>query len=148
MNELRQDVLKYAQEYHQLISRPSIEAKEIAEKKLDELMEKIEAHTGKTKPSANKELFYELCEILMQGRQVKFTPARANKLRLRLKTFSVDEMKRVARTIASDEFMMGDNPGNRKYGNIDYLLRSDEKMDEWLNNANEQTQVDLTKVKF
>lgn len=114
----------------------------------EKIMAQVAVRDATEKPSANKQLFYELCKILGQGDSVKFTPARANKLRLRLKTFSQEEIKKVARTIAADEFMMGDNHGARKYGNIDYLIRNDEKMDEWLNNSVETSKVDLTKVKF
>jgi hypothetical protein len=90
----------------------------------------LDRHIGKTPPAANKKLFYELCAALGQGEQTKYTTARANKLKLRLKTYSESDMLNAARAIASNDYMMGSS--GRKYGTIDYLLRNDEQIDQWL----------------
>lgn len=81
-----------------------------------------------------KPLFDKLCGIL--GHQsLKYTPARAAKLRRRLKTFSEQEIITAAKAIADNEYLMGDNPSGKKYGTVDYLIRNDEKLDEWLESA-------------
>ena len=93
----------------------------------------LERLTGTTKPSDNKEFFYSLCTILGHSKETKYTTARANKLRIRLKTYSKDDMIKAATAIASNGYMMGES--GRKYGTIDYLIRGDEKLDEWLQNG-------------
>lgn len=109
----------------------------------------LERVLGKTKPKDNKTLFNELCAILGHSGSVLYTTGRANKLRIRLKTFSPEQIKTAAQNIAYDDFMMGDNPGGKKYGNIDYLLRNDEKLDEWLGERGTAAgTTDLTKVTF
>ncbi|MGV9002372.1 MAG: hypothetical protein ACOH18_05470 [Candidatus Saccharimonadaceae bacterium] len=93
----------------------------------------LERLTGTTKPGDNKEFFYSLCSTLGQSAGTKYTTARANKLRIRLKTYSKDDMLKAATAIAGNAYMMGDS--GRKYGTIDYLIRGDEKLDEWLQNG-------------
>lgn len=98
------------------------------------LMERL---TGTTKPAQNKELFAELCSILGHTGKMEYTTARANKLKLRLKRYSKDVMLEVARTIANNDYMAGSS--GRKYGTIDYLLRNDEQIDTWHQQALETT---------
>ena len=89
---------------------------------------------SKSPSSSAKPLFDKLCGIL--GHQsLKYTPARAAKLRRRLKTFQADEIIQAAKVLAENEYMMGDNPSGKKYGTVDYLIRNDEKLDEWLESA-------------
>lgn len=97
----------------------------------------LERLTGTTKPAQNPELFDELCGILGHTK-MEYTPARANKLKLRLKRYSKDVMLEVARAIANNDYMAGSS--GRKYGTIDYLLRNDEKIDEWHQHAIEAIQ--------
>lgn len=112
----------------------------------------IAAYHEPPKPLIGKTLFYRLVETLQQPKTVRYTPARANKLKRRLATFSEAEMVRAAQSIASDEHMMGDNDRNKKYANIDYLLRNDEIVDRWLAEANEDgganNGLDLRKLDF
>lgn len=89
----------------------------------------LERLTGTTKPGANKELFTQLCAILGHTGAMEYTTARANKLKLRLKRYSKDVMLEVAKTIANNDYMAGSS--GRKYGTIDYLLRNDEQIDTW-----------------
>lgn len=88
---------------------------------------------GKTTASANKPLFYELCAILGHSKETKYTPQRSKKLQLRLKSYSKEDMLKAAQAIANNDYMAGSS--GRKYGTIDYLLRNDEKIDEWLQQA-------------
>lgn len=88
---------------------------------------------GKTTNSGNKPLFYELCAVLGHSKETKYTPARSKKLQLRLKSYTKEDMLKAAQAIANNDYMAGSN--GRKYGTIDYLLRNDEKIDEWLQQA-------------
>ena len=85
-----------------------------------------------TQKNENKVLFNELVQVLGFSDQVKATPGRMAKLKSRLKTFAAEDLLKVAASIAADPYIQGDNPGGKRYGTIDYLLRSDEKVDEWL----------------
>lgn len=95
-----------------------------------------------------RELFESLCSIL--GHQnLRFTPGRDQKLKQRLKTFSRDEIILAAKAVADNEYMMGDNPSGKKYGTVDYLIRNDEKLDEWLDTARGGGQtIDLSKMEI
>jgi hypothetical protein len=45
--------------------------------------------------------------------------------------------------------MMGDNPNRVKYATVDYLIRSDEIVEKWLEAADESTQgINLTELQF
>ena len=111
------------------------------------IMKAAERIAGETEPGDHTELFKTLCEVLGHGR-IKYTPMRAKKLRARLKTFSADEIIQAAQAIADNPFMMGENPNNKRYGTVDYLLKNDEKLDEWLDSANGNGNVDLTTIDF
>lgn len=83
-----------------------------------------------------KTFFYRLVEKLGFSESVKFTNQRGNKLKLRLKTYKPDELLNAAEIISADAFLQGENPSGKRYGTIDYLLRSDEKVDEQINKVN------------
>lgn len=103
----------------------------------------------KVSPTANKVLFYKLVAELQQPATVRYTQQRANKLKQRLRMFSENDLIKAARCIATDPFLMGDNPQAKKYGDIDYLLRNDEKIDSKLTEAGENIEgVDLSKLEF
>lgn len=68
----------------------------------------------------------ELSEALGKPK-TRNTPGRITKLKQRLKNYSLDELKSVAKKISADDFMVAGD-----YNNIDYLLRNDEKVDMWL----------------
>lgn len=67
--------------------------------------------------------------------KVQVTPKRLSHLKSRLKTFSREQMSSAAAAVVSDPWLQGKNPGNKKYGTIDYLLRSDEQLETLLLNA-------------
>lgn len=60
------------------------------------------------------------------------TPARRKKIASRLKTYSVDELKRAIEACHASPWMRGENEKGQPYGTIDYLMRSDEIVDRWL----------------
>ena len=79
-----------------------------------------------------KSLFNELVADLGYSKAI-LTASRLTKLKARLNQFSPEQLKEVAKKIAEDPFMQGENSHGKRYGTIDYLLRNDEKIDEWLN---------------
>lgn len=112
-------------------------------------IELLEKHLAKDVPSNNKPLFYKLVGALQQPDSVKYTPQRAIKLKQRLKTFEEADLIKAANGIAQDEWLMGDNPGGKKYGNIDYLLRNDEQIDTILaNTGGGEKHIDLKSLEF
>lgn len=81
-----------------------------------------------------KKLFYELVEALgFDGSRVVYTEARRKKLKARLKTFGEQAVREAAQNVADDEFLQGDNDSGKRYGDIDFLLRSDENLEKRLN---------------
>lgn len=53
-NELREAIKKYAQDYFVLLRTPTIESKDIAEKKLDEIMNDLQSELEKREREAYK----------------------------------------------------------------------------------------------
>ena len=80
-------------------------------------------------------LFFDLAEKLGMARRPVLTSTRRAKLKARLKNFTPIDLIEVALTISKDEFMQGKNDGGKKYGTIDYLIRNDEKIEYWINEA-------------
>lgn len=85
-----------------------------------------------------KALFSELVGLLGYTDAVKYTDGRKRKLQARVRISSPDELRRAAQAIAADDYMQGDNPSGRRYGDIDYLIRSDEQVDKWIQKAQKQ----------
>jgi len=82
-----------------------------------------------------KTLFTELVTILGHSPATLLSTGRLTKLKVRNKTFKYEELISSAQALAADGYMMGDNDAGKKYGTIDYLLRSDENVDKYLNGA-------------
>jgi hypothetical protein len=95
------------------------------------------------------ELLDELATVLQYKRRVIHTPGRLKKLAQRLKSFKEAELVLAARAIVDNDYMMGDNPNRVKYATVDYLIRSDEIVEKWLEAADESTQgINLTELQF
>jgi len=138
--EVLQHAIKLHAEYH--CGRPGLSDKDFEESILDLFGEK-------QTPIMGKDLFYRLVEALGQPKTVKYTSQRATKLKQRRKLWSDDELLKAAKIVAGDPFLQGDNPGGKRYGNIDYLLRNDEKVDNWLAEGGNSTETgDLSRLEF
>lgn len=133
-----------------MIVTEQFEGRLYSQPEVDALIAKAlkEAGIADTADTSTRALFDKLCEVL--GHQnLKYTPGRVAKLKRRLKTFSEKDIVEAAKAIAGNEYLMGDNPNGKKYGTIDYLIRNDEKLDEWLEFANGSgNEVDLSNYKF
>lgn len=85
-----------------------------------------------------KQIFYDLVNTLGFSDKTILTDQRRTKLKARLKRFSAKQLTQAAEAIAASPFHQGDNPQSKRYGTIDFLLRGDEKVDEWLNSDNKK----------
>lgn len=70
---------------------------------------------------------------LVGGRgEARPTTDRKARLKSRLKDFTEDDLKLAATNLGNDEFMQGANDSNKRYGTIDYLLRTSANVNKWL----------------
>jgi hypothetical protein len=49
-----------------------------------------------------------------------------------MKDFTEDELKTAARHLGEDEFMQGANDSGKRYGTLDYLLRTSANVNKYL----------------
>lgn len=105
---------------------------------LKEDKEDKEINTYVNSNESTRVFFYKLVTELGYTETVQYTDARRRKLQARLKRYKPEQLEKVAQAIYASPFHQGDNPSGKRYGNIDFLLRSDEKVDEWLNEKNQQ----------
>lgn len=98
--------------------------------------------------SDNAKIFERLVEALQYRRRCLYTDGRKKRLGQRLKSFSDKELLLAARELTNNAYMMGDNPGTVRYATIDYLLRSDEIVERWLEMATDDLETDLSKLSF
>lgn len=92
-----------------------------------------------------KELLGLLIKKLGFSESVKLTEGRIAKLKNRLKVFSATEMVKAAINLADDAYMQGENESGKRYGTIDYLLRTDEIVDKYCNEV-VAGKIDITKA--
>ena len=97
--------------------------------------------------STSQELLLSLAKVLAYRRDPVYNAERAKKLQKRLANFTAEELTLAAQTLADNDFMMGENPGGVKYATVDYLIRSDENVEKWLEIADTASE-DLTKLEF
>lgn len=93
-----------------------------------------------TAPGPNAEileLFEKLHRLTGGKSKAIFTQAREKKLKelLNKHRMTEDDLIKAATNIGQDDFLQGDNDNNKRYGDIDYLLRPD-KAAKW---AEDQT---------
>lgn len=79
---------------------------------------------------AVQEVFEHYCRVI---KPVKLTEKRKAKIKARLADFTVDELKRAIDNLAQDPWIMGDNESGKFYATIEYVFRSTEKTEEWIN---------------
>jgi hypothetical protein len=78
------------------------------------------------------ELLNELHKLCGGRGEAKPTTDRKARLKTRLKDFSEDDLKLAAKNLGTDEFMQGANDNGKRYGTIDYLLRTSANVNKWL----------------
>lgn len=62
----------------------------------------------------------------------KFTKTRESKIRARLKTYSIEQLKKAIDNLRQSEWHCGANEQGRVYAKPEFLFRNDEKVEEWL----------------
>lgn len=105
------------------------------------------AKPNATEPDIQKKLkafFYMLVAALGFSETVRYTDGRKRKLQSRLKSYKGKEILKAAENLGADDYMQGDNPTGKRYGDIDYLLRNDEIIDKYLN----KTELSLSEGAF
>lgn len=93
---------------------------------------------SQAKPSELGTLLNELHKLLGGRGDAKMTTDRKARLTTRLKDFTPDEMKLAATNLGSDEFMQGANDSGKRYGTIDYLLRTSANVNKWIEDQPEK----------
>jgi len=68
------------------------------------------------------------------SKQYRLTPDRTKRIKLRLKSYTVDEIKKAIDNLKQSKFHNGENDRCWK-ATIDFIIRNDEKIDEFLNSA-------------
>lgn len=90
-------------------------------------------------PTRNfKNLFIEIVEALGFSPEVRVTPGRMQKLKTRNRTYKYDELMTAARNLGADAYMQGENEQGKRWGTIDYFLRSDETVAKYLELGDKQ----------
>jgi hypothetical protein len=76
----------------------------------------------------------QIIEFYNNTFQTKYraTPDRSKKIKLRLKTYTLDEIKTSIKNMKASKFHNGDNDRGWK-ATIDFIIKNDEKIDEFLN---------------
>lgn len=91
-----------------------------------------------SKPNELSTLLNELHKLLGGRGEAKFTTDRKARLTTRLKDFSPKELKLAATNLGQDEFMQGANDSGKRYGTIDYLIRTSANINKWLEDQPEK----------
>ena len=68
-----------------------------------------------------------------------FSDKRKGKIRERLKTYSVEELKQALKNMRNNDYLCGDNENKKVYAKPEYCFRNDEKVEEWLNVENQKS---------
>jgi len=79
-----------------------------------------------------EELLNELNKLCGGTRDAKPTSDRKARLKTRLKDFTEEDLKIAAKNLGSNAFMQGDNENGKRYGTLDYLLRTSENVNKFL----------------
>jgi D-ribose pyranose/furanose isomerase RbsD len=126
---------------HQRIDRPS---KPKYPEYKDTLRVLIEDSTSTPIPLVSKEIkevnkevkeVYESYESIFK-REIKVKNSDRNqKIKARLNTFSLDDIKKAFKNASHDAFLVGDNKENKFYATIDYFIRNDVNIEKYLDGA-------------
>lgn len=81
----------------------------------------------------NKKLLQEIHHVLGGERTILPTKKRLSQLKARRKNFSPEEILQAAKNLTQSPFHMGQNDQHTKYATADFLIKSDERVEEWLN---------------
>lgn len=97
------------------------------------VLQAIDSEESTPAAKVKEDGFMSQLNVLLGGQQqVKETDDRKRKLKSRLKDFTADELRTAAKNLGDDEYMQGDNDSGKRWGTLDYLLRSSANVNKWL----------------
>lgn len=99
------------------------------------LKENLYGTTEATNPKVAEKTASLLTELhnLCGGKgEAKATSDRKARLKTRMKDFSEEELKTAAKHLGENAFMQGENDSNKRYGTLDYLLRTSANVNKWM----------------
>lgn len=94
---------------------------------------KSSSETSSARAAHLEKVFNALVKILHPGQKILYTPKRKSHLNARLKNFKPSQLVEAANNLMKDPWNTGQNPQNKKYADFDFLTRSDEQVEKWLN---------------
>lgn len=78
------------------------------------------------------EMLTELYKLCGGKGEAKATSDRKARLKTRMKDFSFEDLKIAAKNLGEDAFMQGENDRNKRFGTLDYLLRTSANVNKWI----------------
>ena len=93
---------------------------------------KPKIHQTNSLPQAIMDFYNQEFEGLWKG-PLRLTREREQKIKARLKSFTIEEMKTAITNLRQSTFHCGNNDKERVYGTPEYLFRNDSQVDKWLN---------------
>lgn len=94
-------------------------------------------HQTNSLPQAIMDFYNQEFEGLWKG-PLRLTKEREQKIKARLKSFTIEEMKTAISNLRQSTFHCGNNDKERVYGTPEYLFRNDSQVDKWLNEKTQQ----------
>ncbi len=102
---------------------------------LKEVQEAVYGSTEAVNPriaEKTAQLLTELHKLCGGKGEAKPTSDRKARLKTRMKDFNEEELKTAAKHLGENAFMQGENDSNKRYGTLDYLLRTSANVNKWL----------------
>ena len=93
---------------------------------------KPKTHSTNPVPQAIMDFYNQEFEGLWQG-PLRLTKEREQKIKARLKSFTVEELKTAITNLRQSSFHCGNNDKERVYGTPEYLCKNDSQVDKWVN---------------
>lgn len=81
----------------------------------------------------NKQLVQDVHKILGGKKPLRATGKYTKAMKNRRLNFTKEEILQAARNLSQSDFHMGKNINHTKYATVEFLLRSDETIEKWLN---------------
>jgi len=128
---------------HQKINRPTpSKIKELCSVKIDSLnahgvsndnsLPEGKGKEGKGSESEDVARVFSYWQKTMNKPLAKLDVSRKQKIKTRLQTYSIEDLKKAIDGCASSEYHMGKNNDNKIYNNIDLIFRNDSKTEEFI----------------
>ena len=93
---------------------------------------KTKIHQSNPVPQTIMDFYNQEFEGLWKG-PLRLTKEREQKIKARLKSFTLEELKIAITNLRQSTFHCGINDKERVYGTPEYLFKNDSQVDKWLN---------------